>query len=123
MEEALAEEVWQGSRKVVSKPCELLEPPAPAVQFAAPQPFFSVHKSNIVRAPAPVSPEPDPKPVMTCDAAGAAALRRARARDARARPRRGRDSLHRHPHSAAPLRSGDRSPRRRRHYPTTASRT
>ena len=65
MEEALAEEgLARGLRKVVIKAARtLLEPPAPPVQFAAPQPA-NVAAPQPVRAPAPVSPEPDPKPVQ-----------------------------------------------------------
>ena len=65
MEEALAEEgLARGLRKVVIKAARtLLEPPAPPVQFAAPQPA-NVAAPQPVRAPAPVSPEPDPQPVQ-----------------------------------------------------------
>ena len=65
MEEALAEEgLARGLRKVVIKAARtLLEPPAPPVQFAAPQPA-NVAAPQPVRDPAPVSPEPDPKPVQ-----------------------------------------------------------
>ena len=101
MEEALAEEgLARGLRKVVIKAARtLLEPPAPPVQFAAPQPA-NVAAPQPVRAPAPVSPEPDPK--RSRPRRRRAAAQRRRARTARERERAAAEAVATPAATAAP---------------------